>query len=349
MRSILFFLITALWVLSCNESFELNAPYEDIWVVYGVLNPSDTAQYIRISRAFQVEGDAVEYAQENDLTEKGLQVTLTGNGQSYTATQVDSVMRTPPDGEFAPYLTLYRISTPADKELVPSTVYELHIRSETDTSLHLSAQTRIPPAPTLITPRLSGSGINQCLLSVAFEDSARIIFSKQLSLVPNRAHGYQIRIRFAYQENGVAQVYTYGPTAPFSTNRNCNGGVGANNLCYLFDNGVVMNGLRGKLRDNQAIYQYQSFPTCGVPAEISKALTIEVTAIDTILYRYISANDPGSFNINTIRKEYTNIRGSAKTVGILGSVVSDEMPVTLTPCGEYLLRLNGASDPTVCD
>ena len=48
-------LLMSLWLLACSEAFELNAPYKDIWVVYGVLNPGDTAQFIRISKAFQLD------------------------------------------------------------------------------------------------------------------------------------------------------------------------------------------------------------------------------------------------------------------------------------------------------
>jgi hypothetical protein len=75
---------------------------------------------------------------------------------------------------------------------------------------------------------------------------------------------------------------------------------------------------------------------------------IEVVAIDTILYRYMTANDPGYFNINTIRREYTNISGSADAVGIFGSKATDRGPVALTPCAQHLLRLNGFFDPEAC-
>lgn len=339
-------LLLSCWAIACSESFELYAPYQDIWVVYGVLNPGDTAQYIRISKAFQIEGNAFEYAAANDLTVKGLQVRLEGNGQSYLATQIDSVERADPDESFFPYLTLYRIDTPTDKPLVSGEVYQLSIQSETDSLLSLHASTRIPPEPTFVYPRLSGFGSNQCLVSVSFEDSARIIFKKQNVLSTDRAPAYQLQIDFRYRENGVAKTYRYGPTAPFTSSQNCTG-VGTSNLCYLFDNGAVVNAMRGRLRNAQAAYSYEPFPSCGTPAEVSHAVEIEVVAIDSVLFRYITANDPGNFNINMIRREYTNITG-AEAVGILGSVSTDRVPIALSPCAQHLLRLNGFFDPSAC-
>lgn len=37
---------------SCSTDFEVNAPYRPITIVYGMLNMADTAQYIRIQKAF---------------------------------------------------------------------------------------------------------------------------------------------------------------------------------------------------------------------------------------------------------------------------------------------------------
>jgi hypothetical protein len=37
---------------SCSEDFKVGAPYKNVMVVYGLLNPTDTAQYIKITRGF---------------------------------------------------------------------------------------------------------------------------------------------------------------------------------------------------------------------------------------------------------------------------------------------------------
>jgi hypothetical protein len=46
----------ALVLASCSTDFEVNAPFEEIPVVYGLLDPTDNVQYIRLNRAFLQEG-----------------------------------------------------------------------------------------------------------------------------------------------------------------------------------------------------------------------------------------------------------------------------------------------------
>ncbi len=54
--------ILALVVLSCfagcKRDFDLTAPYKEIPVVYGLLNVDSTAHYIRVQKAFLIDGDA---------------------------------------------------------------------------------------------------------------------------------------------------------------------------------------------------------------------------------------------------------------------------------------------------
>ncbi len=52
MKKLVFFLAVALTILSCDNSLDLNETWKDFPVIYGFLNPSDTAQYIRVERVF---------------------------------------------------------------------------------------------------------------------------------------------------------------------------------------------------------------------------------------------------------------------------------------------------------
>lgn len=53
MKKLTFLILTcALALSSCDNELEVAAPWKDIPVVYGILTPSDTAQYIRIEKAF---------------------------------------------------------------------------------------------------------------------------------------------------------------------------------------------------------------------------------------------------------------------------------------------------------
>lgn len=50
----------------CKNDLDILAPYKDTTIVYGVLNAADTAQYIRIHKAYLGEGNAYEMAQYTD-------------------------------------------------------------------------------------------------------------------------------------------------------------------------------------------------------------------------------------------------------------------------------------------
>lgn len=55
-------------VISCSNDFELNAPYQDIPVVYGLIDPSKKINYILINRAFLTEGNVLDVAKIPDST-----------------------------------------------------------------------------------------------------------------------------------------------------------------------------------------------------------------------------------------------------------------------------------------
>ncbi len=58
--------IALISLLSCNNDIDINGEYEDIHVVYGILNPSQQRQFIRINRAFLTEGNVYDAAKISD-------------------------------------------------------------------------------------------------------------------------------------------------------------------------------------------------------------------------------------------------------------------------------------------
>ena len=56
---------------SCSTDFDINAEKKDITVVYGLLNQNDTAQFIKITRAFLGETSAYEMAQDPSQSSYG--------------------------------------------------------------------------------------------------------------------------------------------------------------------------------------------------------------------------------------------------------------------------------------
>ena len=80
----LLFIIPILFTFSCSTDFDINADWKDIAVVYGLLDKSDTVQYIKLNKAFLGDEDAYIMAQESDSlfynnAEVSLEPLLNGN------------------------------------------------------------------------------------------------------------------------------------------------------------------------------------------------------------------------------------------------------------------------------
>jgi hypothetical protein len=52
--------------VACETGFDTTAPYQDITVVYGLLDPKDSMQYIKINKAFLSEDNVLRYAMMED-------------------------------------------------------------------------------------------------------------------------------------------------------------------------------------------------------------------------------------------------------------------------------------------
>jgi len=342
-----YFIGLLLFVVGCTERVDVNAPPKDIWVVYGVLDPQKSTQDLRIGKAFQIEENAFDYAETHDPAVKGLSVKLSGGGESWVAIAVDSVQKG--EGDFSAKTSLYRFETEGNRSLQEGVQYTLQVSWPDDSSLQLSAQTRIPPEPKLLSPQIIGVFSDRCLMPVAFEDTVEVIFKRKANNETlGEAFRYQLAVELNYTENNEAKVYRFGPTRLFSENIGCGNGAGSA-LCYQLPSGTVLRGIQSRWNDPNAKYAVDDDTLCGVIADLSRFLEVQITAVDTALGRYMSANDPFTFNLNTYRREYTNVGGNASAVGIFGSINYQNIPVNLTECGRYQLGINPFASSSICD
>jgi hypothetical protein len=119
-------------LVACDNELDLIEDWKDIPIVYGVLDPSDTAHYIRVEKAFidaQVSGlDIAKVA--DSLYYEDVEVILTRGGTDYTLEKVDGNLEGYPreEGIFATAPNyLYKIKADAlnltgDEELKLSIV-----------------------------------------------------------------------------------------------------------------------------------------------------------------------------------------------------------------------------------
>lgn len=112
------------FLFACSTDLDVNAPYKDIPVVYGMLNISDSVHYIKVNKAFLGEMDAELMAKYRDSSEYGdiLTVIIKEDGnpfgdREFTLERIEVNNKETKDeyGKegifYSPTQTLYRFST----------------------------------------------------------------------------------------------------------------------------------------------------------------------------------------------------------------------------------------------
>lgn len=326
--------------LSCKNEVNLNAPAKDMLVVYGVLNPDANIQYIRVSRIFLPETDAVNYAGANDQTLSEAQAEVRINGVLLHDTVLNRTAGVFPAGQNLFYVTQNEL------QIQPETKYNLEVKYLPNSGANISSYTYVPKKPEIISPYspyFSGGGTNVANRAVDFENSPKITFAKS-----QYAAGYELRAYFRFYENGIERNVVYGPQI-FAKSTNC---TSPTDICYGLKKREVIDYLKSVLISNPSPNYYTVIDTpVNVPlAEAFRLNTsnrISVTAVDSFLYLYMVANNSNSSTLATSTLEYTNIQNG---VGVFGAFAENSTHVDFTQCGKYLLRFNNTSKPAgVCN
>ncbi|MEM7374923.1 MAG: hypothetical protein AAF587_40395 [Bacteroidota bacterium] len=331
---------------SCSTEVNLNAPAKEIWVVYGVLNPEDSVQYIRVANGFLPEGDALEYAKENDLSAKGLLVNLRGANKSWEAVETNDQPKDEPDGLFFPNTTLYKFETTGTQSLESGETYELEILQPGKDDFVLRSQTGIPEPSEFFIPNFTpGPGRERCLRVVDLVSEYKIEFSA------GGGKAFEIRAFLDYEENFVPKTAVYGPTDLFTTNVRCQSGA---TMCYQFREKEIITAFFNDMDPqdvNVYTYAVNNQTKCSEVIDfLPDAFRFEITSMDQNLASYQLANDPSLSAFNTVKPEFTNIEGpnGMEILGIFGSINKGRIKARLDECGEYLLHLNETPRPLDC-
>lgn len=146
--------VLAVGMTGCDNTLDLTAPWKDIPVVYGVLSPVDTAQYVRIEKAFlDPQRSALEIARIPDsLYYPALQADLVrvSTSQRIPLTEVDGTDEGYPrqDGVFA---TVPNILYKTTQAVAAGERYRLEIVRSDQLPL-VTAETTIVGRPTIQSP-----------------------------------------------------------------------------------------------------------------------------------------------------------------------------------------------------
>jgi hypothetical protein len=122
-----FSLLLLTW--SCEEDFDINAPYKDVTVVYGLLDQGQDTIFLKINKAFLGEGDVMEMAKIEDSSRyvNGLDAYVEEweNGSMAKSYQLDTITVSgkEPGTFYNPYQVIYYVPYEPD----PDRTYRLSL------------------------------------------------------------------------------------------------------------------------------------------------------------------------------------------------------------------------------
>ena len=192
----IFYTLLLIGFISCDNELDVVEDFKDIPVVYGFISLSDTAQYIRVERAFIDEStSALELAQIPDsLYYDNPTVTLehVNSGNQYQLNRVDGNLEgyVREDGAFAQSPNyLYKIRS-SEMNLVAEDEYKLIINRGDDTDL-IETQTTLLSGADLKVPNVSNGSL------VSFNS---IDFTTFTWIASPNARIFNVIIDFNYRE-----------------------------------------------------------------------------------------------------------------------------------------------------
>lgn len=330
--------------IACKPEFNVVADAEEIRVVIGVLNPEDSVQYVRVSKGFLIQGDAIAFADTADLTWPGQNVVLRGdNGQTVLGFPVLNVPRD--SGLFNPNQVLYKFVTdgsgPTSGKLLQGVRYKLEIGAPEDPE-YITGETTIPLVPQLRGTLLiqDGAGTLNCLPKFDLR------YPLQITWLPVNALAYELRVKLRYQRTFVEDSIIYGPTPFIYGNEGCNDG--NDRICYKIPARELLNYFKARMPQPGFIYTYETKDTCLpnpqnnplIDARMPRSFEFELTAVDTYLTHYMEVNSAANLELTAAKPEYTNLTGKVRCVGIFGSINLDHKYATMSLCTENILDLN---------
>ena len=127
--NILLTLLMAVILFSCEEDFDINAPYQDITVVYGLIDQGEDSVFLKINKAFLGEGNVMEMAKIEDSSSyvNGLNAYIEEweNGSMLKSYELDTItIKNKEEGTFYnPYQVIYYVPY----EPVTSRTYKLSV------------------------------------------------------------------------------------------------------------------------------------------------------------------------------------------------------------------------------
>ena len=133
LKNAAFILLTAAAIAACNNKVDINADYKDITVVYGLLDQSRTRHFVKITKAYQTDGNVYEGAKDSSLSQYNpadieAYIDEYSNGYFVRTIPLDTFLVTDKDSGTFYYPNQYVYATPENTILSQNNEYRLFVK-----------------------------------------------------------------------------------------------------------------------------------------------------------------------------------------------------------------------------
>jgi hypothetical protein len=306
MRYIPFFLLALVSVFgtSCSNEIDINAPYKETMVVFGLLNKDETTHYVRINKAFLGEGDALQFAAIADsinyaqgVIDAKVDEVVNGNvTRTFTLEPVTDIAKD--NGIFSnPYQVIYKFETSSGQGLNLDADYKLRVKNNA-TSYEISSETNLVGQVILSSP-----GINLPAISLFPQAPTTVKFKSA-----KNGKLYEVFVYFKYREYNIntpqditekSVLINLGRTSIDNTNagKEITSSV-ANSVIYQ----TIANNISESTSTNPMV-------------RLADSLRFEINAASEPLETYLNINQPSN-SLAQERPVYGNIENG---VGLFSS------------------------------
>lgn len=287
-------LLMVISLVSCKPDVELTSDYKDVTVVYGLLNPLDQYQYIKIYKGYLTKDNALVWAQDldnisyyNDITVKLEEYYPESAGGELRYTYVlDTVMSIPKNyGVFAsPTQVLYRMK----KSIREGYRYRLVIENKNTGRVVTSETTTISNMAFNIP---LGTSHSVSTINLNKDDPWSVGF--KVNTWPENAYAVDAYVTFRYIEKNKVT----GDTVHKAVRDVCvtPGFIMGNET--TFKPNVIYRILQENIDVNDNVWRFPDTYEC---------IDIKLWACDDVYYKYYKTAQPSS-SIVQDRVNYTNI------------------------------------------
>ena len=286
-RIIIFFmLLSASFFQACKTDFEINAPWKESTIVYGILNQNDTVHYIKINKAFLGEGNAMFMAQNPDSSTYGGKIEASlyvyNLGSRIDSIPLDTVTVKKDSGIFYSKQILYKTTRTLNEDFL----YKIYIHNK-------------------VSGKIITSDSIPLILRTGFKIEKPAVSSMDFTAVPPResklvfktakyGKRYQIVFRFHYFETDINTSVTQSKYVDWNLGERKSSSLSGGETIEISYGEQFFNILKGA-----------TLPNSSVKRMADKVEIIVYVAGDD-LNTYMDVNSPSS-SIVQERPEYSNI------------------------------------------